>query len=490
VSVLKLAADEFNNIIGDLKTLVEQNFKKTVMAAVTIDGTKLLGSMTPDLQDIFLSKLVEKTFQPGETIIEEAKENATFYIIKSGSVKVVQVDKGKGTPREIASLVEGQYFGERALLKGEPANAAIKVKDGAALTVYSCDRDTFTEYLGPLQAIIDTAIAKREAAANEPEKPHFNDLELRRILGVGTFGRVKLVIHKPTQVSYALKCMRKAQVVATKQQSHVLNEKRILAMMDHPFILRLVNTYQDKGELYMLLELALGGELFSLLAKRAPLGDGMGKFYSASVVSIFSYMHGHKVIYRDLKPENLLLDKDGYIKMVDFGFAKILQDRTWTLCGTPEYLAPEIILNKGHGFGADWWCVGILTFECLTSQTPFVSNDPMEGYRKIIKCRVPWPPHLQPMARDFIDRLLTVDPSRRLGTLKNGPKDVKAHPWFTGFDFKKLENKQLPAPYVPKIKSQTDDSNFDHYEDEGKKNYPQENFPRDAFAEFADEWCD
>jgi len=173
VSVLKLAADEFNNIIGDLKTLVEQNFKKTVMAAVTIDGTKLLGSMTPDLQDIFLSKLVEKTFQPGETIIEEAKENATFYIIKSGSVKVVQVDKGKGTPREIASLVEGQYFGERALLKGEPANAAIKVKDGAALTVYSCDRDTFTEYLGPLQAIIDTAIAKREAAANEPEKPHF-----------------------------------------------------------------------------------------------------------------------------------------------------------------------------------------------------------------------------------------------------------------------------------------------------------------------------
>jgi len=490
VSVLKLAADEFNNIIGDLKTLVEQNFKKTVMAAVTIDGTKLLGSMTPDLQDIFLSKLVEKTFQPGETIIEEAKENATFYIIKSGSVKVVQVDKGKGTPREIASLVEGQYFGERALLKGEPANAAIKVKDGAALTVYSCDRDTFTEYLGPLQAIIDTAIAKREAAANEPEKPHFYDLELRRILGVGTFGRVKLVIHKPTQVSYALKCMRKAQVVATKQQSHVLNEKRILAMMDHPFILRLVNTYQDKGELYMLLELALGGELFSLLAKRAPLGDGMGKFYSASVVSIFSYMHGHKVIYRDLKPENLLLDKDGYIKMVDFGFAKILQDRTWTLCGTPEYLAPEIILNKGHGFGADWWCVGILTFECLTSQTPFVSNDPMEGYRKIIKCRVPWPPHLQPMARDFIDHLLTVDPSRRLGTLKNGPKDVKAHPWFTGFDFKKLENKQLPAPYVPKIKSQTDDSNFDHYEDEGKKNYPQENFPRDAFAEFADEWCD
>ena len=115
----------------------------------------------------------------------------------------------------------------------------------------------------------------------------------------------------------------------------------------------------------------------------------------------------------------------------------------------------------------------------------------MEGYRKIIKCRVPWPPHLQPMARDFIDRLLTVDPSRRLGTLKNGPKDVKAHQWFNGFDWKALESKKMPSvPYVPKVKSATDDSNFDHYDDEGKKNYPQENFDRDAFKEFADEWVE
>ena len=115
-------------------------------------------------------------------------------------------------------------------------------------------------------------------------------------------------------------------------------------------------------------------------------------------------MHGHKVIYRDLKPENLLLDNAGYLKLVDFGFAKILHDRTWTLCGTPEYLAPEIILNKGHGFGADWWCVGILTFECLTGTTPFVSNDPMDGYRKIIKCRVPWPTGIQHGTKDSLDR--------------------------------------------------------------------------------------
>jgi serine/threonine protein kinase len=282
--------------------------------------------------------------------------------------------------------------------------------------------------------------------------------------------------------------MRKAQVVQTKQQQHVMHEKKILAMMEHPFILQLVATYQDAGELYMLLELALGGELFSLLAKRAPLSDKDARFYASQVVSIFNYMHGLKVIYRDLKPENLLLDEFGYLKMVDFGFAKILHDRTWTLCGTPEYLAPEIILNKGHGYGADWWCVGILTYECLMGTTPFVASDPMEGYRKIIKCRVVWPSQFTAAARDFIDRLLCVDPSRRLGCLKNGPADVKNHPWFVGLDWRALEAKKLPAPHVPKIKSPFDDSNFDHYEDDGVKNYPQSDFPNQMYIVFAETW--
>ena len=118
--------------------------------------------------------------------------------------------------------------------------------------------------------------------------------------------------------------------------------------------------------------------------------------------------------------------------------------------------------------------MGILTYECLTGTTPFVAGDPMEGYRKIIKCRVPWPAQLSASARDFIDKLLTVDPTRRLGCLKGGAKDVRQHPWYQGLDFRALESKQLPAPYVPKIKSATDDSNFQFYEDDGIRNYPQE----------------
>jgi cGMP-dependent protein kinase len=281
-----------------------------------------------------MSSLTEKHLEGA--IIEQGHASDTFYIVKSGVVGVVHDGK------QIAELKAGQFFGERTLLKDEPANATVKTL-GEAVSCYVCSRESFTAILGPLQALLDAEVTRREreAAKQQEPPPLWADLELRRILGVGTFGRVKLVRHKPTNTAYALKCMRKQQVVATKQQAHVLNEKRILASMDHPFILKLIATYQDEGELYMLLEIGSGGELFSLLAKKAPLPDAHARFYAASVVSIFSYMHGLKVVYRDLKPENLLLDSKGYLKMVDFGFAKVVTDRTWTLCGTPEYLEPS-----------------------------------------------------------------------------------------------------------------------------------------------------
>ena len=483
VTILKLSRDVFHEQLGDLESLVAENFKRKVLEGMTIEGTPIFNKLPVEDQVKFMGSLTEKHLEG--VIIEQGHASETFYIVKSGTVGVVHDGK------EIAQLKAGQFFGERTLLKDEPANATVKTVAGqGAVTCYVCSRGAFTAILGPLQALIDAEVTRRErdAAKQEEPPPLWSDLELRRILGVGTFGRVKLVRHKPTNTAYALKCMRKQQVVATKQQAHVLNEKRILASMDHPFILRLIATYQDEGELYMLLEIGSGGELFSLLAKKAPLPDAHARFYAASVVSIFTYMHGLKVVYRDLKPENLLLDSKGYLKMVDFGFAKVVTDRTWTLCGTPEYLAPEIILNKGHAFGADWWCVGILTYECLTGTTPFVAQDPMEGYRKIIKCRVPWPSSFTSNAKDFMDKLIVVDPARRLGTLKSGPAGVKEHPWLIDVNWKALEGKKTPPPHLPKVKSQLDDSNFDEYEDEGIQNYPNSNFPKKMFEEFASIW--
>lgn len=487
VSTLKLTANAFKDMLGELSELLSYNFKRKVIESVMIDKTFIFDLLPAYDKEMLLNRLVETSFQEGEAIIKQGEANNTFHIIKSGKALVKKREDGEAEDQLLAELGEGQFFGERALLKDEPANATVCAKD--TLNTYSCDRDTFNELLGPLQGLIDGEVAKRADKSAPP--PKWSDLELRRILGVGTFGRVKLVYHKEKNTSYALKCIRKAQVVATKQQLNVLNEKRILLMVDHPFVLKLVQTYQDQGELYMLLELCLGGELFSLLDRMKLLSDSHAKFYLASVVSIFVYLHDLKVIYRDLKPENLLLDDQGYIKMVDFGFAKILKDRSWTLCGTPEYLSPEIILNKGHGFGADWWCTGILAYECLTGQTPFVANDPLETYRKIIKCNIAWPRHLPSNnpARNFISSLLVVEPSHRLGSSKKqGPQAAKTHPWLSSVDFKALEAKKLPAPFVPEIKSKTDDSHFDHFNDDGKANYPGENFPAEMFSEFASEW--
>jgi cGMP-dependent protein kinase len=484
VTILKLTRAAFLEQLGDLAEVVAENFKRKVLEGMTIDGTPIFNKLPAEDQIKFMNSLTEKHLEG--VIIEQGKASNTFYIVKSGTVAVLNDTK------EVAQLTAGHFFGERTLLKDEPASATVQTLAGkGSVTCYVCSRESFTSILGPLQDLLDAEVARRDrdAAKKDTPQPKWEDLEIRRILGVGTFGRVKLVRHKPTGQAYALKCMRKQQVVATKQQSHVLNEKRILASMDHPFILRLVATYQDEGELYMLLEIGSGGELFSLLARKAPLPDAHARFYAASVVSIFSYMHGLKVVYRDLKPENLLLDDKGFLKMVDFGFAKVVTDRTWTLCGTPEYLAPEIILNKGHAFGADWWCVGILTYECLTGTTPFVSSEPMEGYRKIIKCRVQWDAKFSSQARDFMDRLIVVDPTRRLGCLKNGPAGVKEHPWLSSVDWKALEGKKITPPHVPKVKNQLDDSNFDEYpEDEGLANYPNTNFPKKMFEEFANVW--
>lgn len=231
---------------------------------------------------------------------------------------------------------------------------------------------------------------------------HPNDFKLVRTLGTGTFARVCLVCpneanpqdnqqhQQPTQF-YALKVLRKTEVVKLKQIDHVRHERAILAdVAGHPFITSLTASFSDRDSLYMLLDYVPGGEIFSYLRKLRRFDEPTARFYAAEIVLVLEYLHEHQggVAYRDLKPENLLLDAEGHIKLVDFGFAKRLGyqgDRpveTYTLCGTPEYLAPEVIHNKGHTAAVDWWALGILIYEFLTGYPPFWHQNPMEIYKQ------------------------------------------------------------------------------------------------------------
>ncbi|KAI8136527.1 camp-dependent protein kinase 5 [Fennellomyces sp. T-0311] len=289
------------------------------------------------------------------------------------------------------------------------------------------------------------------------------DFHILRTLGTGSFGRVHLVQSRVNARYYAIKVLKKSEVVRLKQVAHSNNEKHILETVAHPFLVNMWGTFQDDIYLYMVMDYVPGGELFSVLRRSQRFPDHVAKFYAAEVVLAIEYLHSKDVIYRDLKPENLLLDAQGHIRITDFGFAKYVPDITWTLCGTPDYLAPEIIQSKGYGKAADWWSLGILIFEMLAGYPPFYDDDHLKLYEKILQGRIRWPQYFDPHAKDLLKRLLTSDLSKRYGNLKNGADDIKNHRWFEGVDFNRLLARQIRAPYIPQIRGDGDASHFDRY---------------------------
>ncbi|XP_050633711.1 cAMP-dependent protein kinase catalytic subunit PRKX-like [Macaca thibetana thibetana] len=302
-----------------------------------------------------------------------------------------------------------------------------------------------------------------EARSLEPPAYRLQDFDTLVTVGTGTFGRVHLVKEKTAKHFFALKVMSIPDVIRLKQEQHVHNEKSVLKEVSHPFLIRLFWTWHDERFLYMLMEYVPGGELFSYLRNRGRFSSTTGLFYSAEIICAIEYLHFKEIVYRDLKPENILLDRDGHIKLTDFGFAKKLVDRTWTLCGTPEYLAPEVIQSKGHGRAVDWWALGILIFEMLSGFPPFFDDNSFGIYQKILAGKIDFPRHLDFHVKDLIKKLLVVDRTRRLGNMKNGANDVKRHQWFHSVDWEAVPQRKLKPPIVPKIAGDGDTSNFETY---------------------------
>jgi protein kinase X len=280
------------------------------------------------------------------------------------------------------------------------------------------------------------------------------------MLGTGTFGRVVLARHRPSGEFYALKMMTISEVIRLKQVEHVKNEKEILSSVQHPFIVNMLWADHNDRFLYMLLEFICGGELFSYLRNAGRFSNSTSNFYAAEIVSALEYLHRMNIVYRDLKPENLLLDREGHLKLTDFGFAKTLLDRTWTLCGTPEYLAPEIIQSKGHNKAVDWWALGILIFEMLVGMPPFFDDNPFAIYQKILKGIIEWPRNLDHIAKDLTKKLLVLDRTKRLGNMKGGTDDIKKHKWFKHLRWDDVYNKKLPPPIIPRMRYRGDPRNF------------------------------
>ncbi|EAS03842.2 CAMP-dependent kinase catalytic subunit (macronuclear) [Tetrahymena thermophila SB210] len=291
------------------------------------------------------------------------------------------------------------------------------------------------------------------------------EFDVMNTLGTGSFGRVRLAKQKSTGEYVALKMLKKAEILRLKQVDHIISENTILSNINHPFLIKMIGFTQDDRFLYFVLEYVAGGELFTYLRNKGKLDNPEALFYAAQVVSMFEYLHNKNIVYRDLKPENILIGSDGYLKLTDFGFAKYCDSRTYTLCGTPEYLAPEILLNKGHGKPVDWWCLGILIYEMLAGIDPFNDEDPMAIYQKILKGKVKFPRNFDKNAKSLVKHLLVADLTKRYGNLKGGVNDIKTHRWFADMDWDALFHKKIPPTYKPVVKGKGDTSNYSSYPD-------------------------
>lgn len=474
VTLIALDRQAFDDLLGSLREVIDHNMSMRVLQSIPM--LKILSSSE---KEKLFQALEPISFADGEFVIKEGDHGTAFYIIKSGSAvvsksitKTVENEEVTTEKRQVATLSTGNFFGEMSLLHGEPRQADV-IANGN-LECLSLDQGKFVELLGPIQEILNREAEERknELKMQEQKLIQRDDLEILRTLGSGTFGRVKLVRHKPTGAAYALKILNKASVVAYKQQRNVVNEKSVMAQCSHPFLLKLYTTYKDATRLYLLIEFVQGGELFTYLhatpSSPGRLPNDHARFYASHVLMALEYLHERCIVYRDLKPENLLIDPQGYLKVVDFGFAKVVDDRTYTLCGTTEYLAPELVLGKGHNRGVDYWALGVLIYEMVVGHSPFAGSnqiDQMQICRNIVKEKIMFPGWVSSPCRDIISKLLERDLSKRLGLTHGGARAIRAHPYFAKLDWDAMLQKKITAPYKPKLSDPLDSSKFEAIND-------------------------
>ncbi|CAI5702578.1 unnamed protein product [Peronospora effusa] len=297
------------------------------------------------------------------------------------------------------------------------------------------------------------------------EKVTLEDFVMIKVIGKGSFGKVLLVRKRDTGLIYAMKVLRKENIIKRNQVEHTRTERHVLGYVRHPFIVGLNYAFQTSEKLYFVLDYCAGGELFFHLGKVQRFPEHRARFYAAEITLAIEYVHNLDVIYRDLKPENVLLDENGHIRLTDFGLSKegIQDDFSGanSFCGTPEYLSPEILNRSGHGRAVDWWSLGALLYEMLTGLPPFYCRDRDRLFEKIRKGDLSFPKYLSPSAKDLLKKLLERDPTRRLGTGPTDASEIKNHPFFVEIKWDALATGQVPPPWRPTFSGALDTSQFD-----------------------------
>ncbi|XP_067326618.1 cGMP-dependent protein kinase 1-like [Anolis sagrei] len=484
------------------RTIITQNAKrKRAQVLAGLRGVKPLQGLSDAALSQLLDSAEERTFAPGELIIQEGDEARTFYYILCGQVDVTM--NVEGQEKHIRILKGGDHFGELSLIRNIRRTASCRALE--EVTCIAVSKEDFQE-LSPLcvheaegttqETLPDSRRGSPPDGLASPSSPspssgafpplpppplrlqdlqpvHYQEGERQGqpvVLGTGGFGSVELVRSVCTEEGlaerlFALKRLRKDHVVQKRQQEHVLMEKRVLLQSRCPFIVRLFATFRDSRHVYLLLEFCQGGELWAKLREARCFSEPVAVFCSACVVEALDYLHSQGIVYRDLKPENLMLDDKGYVKLVDFGFAKALKrgEKTYSFCGTPEYLAPEILRHEGHDFSVDFWTLGVLVFEMLVGRPPFHSAEPQKIYSKIMDGVFSFPAFVSEAACSLVAKLCRRRPGQRLGNTSSGIRGIRKHRWFSSISWKKLALRQLEAPTTVLLKQGSPYVNFKRF---------------------------
>ncbi|KAI5090554.1 protein kinase C, eta, b, partial [Silurus meridionalis] len=321
-------------------------------------------------------------------------------------------------------------------------------------------------YLKPTSTSIKS-LGQPEEAEEEVMRVGIEDFTFLQVLGKGSFGKVMLARLNGDEQVYAVKVLKKDIILQDDDVESTMIEKRVLALAHHhPYLTHLYCCFQTADRLFFVMEFVNGGDLMFHIQKSRRFDEARAQFYAAEITSALMFLHSKGIIYRDLKLDNILLDKDGHCKLADFGMCKegiTAGVLTATFCGTPDYIAPEIILEEPYGVSVDWWAMGVLLFEMLCGHAPFEAETEDELFECILRDEVIYSSWLSNEAEDILRGFLTRDASCRLGCAERdgGEKAITSHPFFRDLDWEKLRKRELDSPFKPRIKSSEDVNNFD-----------------------------
>lgn len=327
------------------------------------------------------------------------------------------------------------------------------------------DPENGTKSSAPKQQTTNTSNSLTVADDNkDKDSIGLKDFDLLTVIGRGSFGKVMKVRKKDSKEIYAMKVLRKDMIIKENMVQHTRSENLILQKIKHPFIVNLRFAFQTADKLYLILDFLSGGELFFHLKEESKFTEERARFYAAEIVLAIEHLHKNDIVYRDLKPENCVLDKNGHVCLTDFGLAKTAISNatpTYTFCGTPEYLAPEILKGHGHANAVDWWSLGVLLYEMLVGLPPFYSENINEMYELILKAPLKFPSFVSPSAQGLLKGLLERDETKRYGSGPNGADIIRSHPFFSSINWDDLYNRRITPPFIPQLQDEGDTTYFD-----------------------------